>query len=587
MNIAEADLTKRSFMSKARREIRELAEEFGLPESKAFMAWVATILLDIDADEAYEATRVDRPNDKSIDLFWLDQINERAVIGQGKFSSKGTARSSESSMAKLLNSPTAWLRDPSALERDGRYDLAEAARQHLEARRKGYFTELWYVCFGEVSPGVRRLAGVWNAEKREEGKSVKCVVLDLKLIQQLYEESLGRRTRIKQHTIALEPHLAFEQRGSYGRAVIATLKGKQLAQMYSQHGDDLFARNVRLFLGKRRGSVNAGIAATLESDTERSNFWAFNNGVTIVCDNFTLSRDKQRLTLRNFSIVNGCQTTVSLHDAAETLNGEVRVLTKIVSPPERQIDRIIQYTNSQNQIRPWDIRTQDKTQFRIQNELSVLAKPYHYSLRRGEAPTGAARRRFLEDGKIRSISFVDVGQYLGALRGRTLEAYKEKSLLFTNLYEEVFPVDIAASGVIFAWHAGEVTKHEVREAIKQATLREEKTTVRILSRGGKIYALAVVGQLIEFRSGVTFLSGVSEDRIGSSRALDRMRGYAKAAVIFYVQAVKDMMETTGDDLNVLLRSADYLGKIKERVRSAYELRALDDSWVKSALPKIY
>ena len=52
------------------------------------------------------------------------------------------------------------------------------------------------------------------------------------------------------------------------------------------HGDSLFDRNIRLFLGSHKGGVNAGIKETLETPTERPNFWAYNNGVTFICDDY-------------------------------------------------------------------------------------------------------------------------------------------------------------------------------------------------------------------------------------------------------------------------------------------------------------
>lgn len=98
---------------------------------------------------------------------------------------------------------------------------------------------------------------------------------------------------------------------------------ERIRELYLKHDDRLFDRNVRLFLGARKGGVNAGIRDTIDSDSDRPNFWAYNNGVTFVCDSYSLEGGK--LTLTNFSIVNGCQTTVSIANSSATAARKVRV----------------------------------------------------------------------------------------------------------------------------------------------------------------------------------------------------------------------------------------------------------------------
>lgn len=47
----------------------------------------------------------------------------------------------------------------------------------------------------------------------------------------------------------------------------------------------MLERNVRKFLGLRINRVNENIRSTLV-DEKRNNFYFFNNGITIVCNNF-------------------------------------------------------------------------------------------------------------------------------------------------------------------------------------------------------------------------------------------------------------------------------------------------------------
>ena len=94
----------------------------------------------------------------------------------------------------------------------------------------------------------------------------------IETLRTIHEESINQSTRIASCEISLREF--FEESGAYGEAIITTLDGDQLRELYEEHGDRLFDRNVRLFLGARKGGVNAGILETLDSSIERRNFWA-------------------------------------------------------------------------------------------------------------------------------------------------------------------------------------------------------------------------------------------------------------------------------------------------------------------------
>lgn len=73
--------------------------------------------------------------------------------------------------------------------------------------------------------------------------------------------------------------------------------------------DTLYDKNVRKFLGHRR-KVNKGIEHTIEHCPER--FGLYNNGITIVAEAVEPGANG-RIVLSNPYVVNGCQTTRSIH----------------------------------------------------------------------------------------------------------------------------------------------------------------------------------------------------------------------------------------------------------------------------------
>ena len=99
---------------------------------------------------------------------------------------------------------------------------------------------------------------------------------------------------------------------------LAVVPGRQLAEIYDRWGARLLERNVRVFL-QARGNVNKGIRNTLENEPEM--FFAYNNGITATAEGDRDATDAITVccsrSIRNLQIVNGGQTTASIHAALQ------------------------------------------------------------------------------------------------------------------------------------------------------------------------------------------------------------------------------------------------------------------------------
>src|SRR5207248_8966754 len=151
-----------------------------------------------------------------------------------------------------------------------------------QAIANGYSVEYVYAFCGPDKQDVSDAARQFNVSEAGNIPSRFCKLMALETLRMIHEESINQSTRVPSFQISLSKY--FEESGDYGEAIVATLDGLQLRYLYEKHGDRLFDRNVRLFLGVRKGGVNAGIQETLNSVTERKNFWAYNNGIMFICD---------------------------------------------------------------------------------------------------------------------------------------------------------------------------------------------------------------------------------------------------------------------------------------------------------------
>lgn len=112
----------------------------------------------------------------------------------------------------------------------------------------------------------------------------------------------------------------------------------------------VFEENVRSYLGGDN-DVNKGIAATISSQEKRQYFSVLNNGITIVAPELTLTPNTKEVTLTNYQIINGCQTSSTLHANQHMLDESINVVIKLIESPDNDVSNdIISATNSQTDI---------------------------------------------------------------------------------------------------------------------------------------------------------------------------------------------------------------------------------------------
>lgn len=214
---------------------------------------------------------------------------------------------------------------------------------------------------------------------------------------------------------------------------------------------DLLGGNVRNYLGRTR--YNKDIVDTLKKENEY-NFFAYNNGVTIIADSVVAKKNKDShiytVRLNEFQIVNGGQTLNSIYEYIQTCNYPADKILEVldnnfvlmraysvgvISPDDKDIEnedslgaKIAKYTNSQNAIKPADLHANDNIQISLHYYLKDFN--YYYIRKSGEADIPAGYK---------SVSMELVAQILMAvLQGEPGKASNNKSSLFKNEYRLIF-----------------------------------------------------------------------------------------------------------------------------------------------------
>jgi hypothetical protein len=291
----------------------------------------------------------------------------------------------------------------------------------------------------------RQLSTRIDGRKAEEfdGKNVTFSVWD---IDRLYRFSTAGHSR-EEIMIDLEedyggaiPLLMAHQPEAGYEAYLSVIPGVQLATIYDRWGARLLEQNVRVFL-QARGNVNKGIRNTIENDPEM--FFAYNNGITATAEAVTARNTEDGLMLaglRNLQIVNGGQTTASIHAAYRKKVDLSKVFVQMklsIVPPERAavvVPKISEYANSQNRVNaadffanhPFHVRMEDFSRrlFAPSPDGTFRESKWFYERSRGQYQDArgmlsvAQQKKFdLDYPKTQLFSKTDLAKFLNAWRG--------------------------------------------------------------------------------------------------------------------------------------------------------------------------
>lgn len=139
------------------------------------------------------------------------------------------------------------------------------------------------------------------------------------------------------------------------QSYVGIVNAKEFVKQLVSDGDgnlkqSVFEENVRSFLGVDN-DVNSAIQATLEDPAKSKLFSVLNNGITIVAPELTLTPNTKEIDLTNYQIINGCQTSSTLHANYSLLSSDVNIVVKFIESANTDTAAdIISATNSQSDI---------------------------------------------------------------------------------------------------------------------------------------------------------------------------------------------------------------------------------------------
>lgn len=445
----------------------------------------------------------DGHDDKKCDLVHIDPDEGYAVVAQCYFSTKAR-QSAPANKASDLNTAVSWLLQmPLKQLPEQIKSPAERLRAALEDGTV-HSIHFWYVHNLPESKNVfDELESVEASAKAalkncfpESALKLYCLEVGESRLDEWYQETQSPILVTDQCEVKVAS--GFKVTGPDWSAFVTAVPAAFLHKLYKQHKTKLFSANVRDYLGSRSSdsNINNGIKKTAESEGE--NFWVFNNGLTILVNQFEPSKGK--LSFNGISIVNGAQTTGAIGSLAKAPSAKVMVPARFVQTTNEQlVFDIIRYNNSQNKVSASDFRSTDPIQKRLRNEITKVRDARYDGGRRGSHSDAIQRPSNL-------MPSYTIGQALMALHGDPITAYNRKSQIWVDdaLYAKVFNDDTRATHLVFAYsllRAIEDKKIELIAKIKGAgsslTSSEHKQIEFFRKRGANYLLVTAIAACLE------------------------------------------------------------------------------------------
>ena len=433
--------------------------------------FILSSMFDIDNKEEFEKYIIDYDfnkrilnkagNDNKVDAIYIDDDEQKIYIFNFKYREKF-----KSNKGFEYNEVDATINFLTLLE-DEEYETENLNNPKLEV----YFNEIrdilndtskiydfeFYFISNESKPFSDEIKPRLESIKRDKDIQIKAITLeDLYNIGNEKKIVTDANLYIETDKISLFKNDNYSTNNSYIMNISLfellriTCNNKEYRKDNNLKNDDNFnllnfiqektqlRDNVRSYLGLT--TYNKNIKETLCNDV--SNFFYYNNGITIVCNQINSKEIKTNkiydIELKDIQIVNGGQTLSTLFKIIEENDIEdllyklknTYILLRVfnISNDNELRLNIAQYTNSQNAIDNIDLKSVDKVQIEIEEYFKNFGIEY-------------IRKRGIVSEKDDSIKMIMLAQLIYSFKGFPDRASNQKKKLFSDYYKIIFYED--------------------------------------------------------------------------------------------------------------------------------------------------
>lgn len=437
-------------------------------ERKAFRHAAFQILapdVTLSDEQVIEMTAIDQSGDMEVDGWFVDEQSETVFLFQAM---GGNSKAPESKVTKFWEAPNELLTRERV--KNSTNQLVKDLSSELEARlAEDYSISMVFASKGGFSPSARSFASSKSFSERqltslsEDKMSCRCsfqLVDQSDVANALDEFRSGFSTNQTDVVLHVNGNWTYAVEQSGPQSIRATVPASELVKVFNENRYKLFLLNPRGPIANAK--VNRNISKTLDTIEGRSQFHLLNNGICATCESFQLNKVAGSVSITNFQIVNGCQTTVTLSKRSEKELEQTHVDLKLVVADRAMAEKIAEASNSQTALRAKDYTSFEQQQLRLQSDFARLQPPWYYEIKQGywRFVLGEKEKARFKTGKRkRHIEVQPMAQASLAFLGEPSVALDRVRYVFQGIrsaedrkwYDKAFPVRVRAQQLILPW----------------------------------------------------------------------------------------------------------------------------------------
>lgn len=404
-------------------------------KSASFLAWYLINFFRVEEYEAIDSV-CDGEGDKGIDGIFVDDDDEDIYLFQTKFSPFDNRNQGDNDLRNFVGAAE-WFRSPESVQKlidsTASIDLKSLAERLnlLEKVELGYSVKLQFITNKVFDFNANDFLNVGDTIL--EG-------FDAKSLFEKYTYVADDEIITSETCLNLESNNTKIEYNLYEDVPVRVypISARELLKLDGIQNKTLFNKNVRYGLGRTR--VNTEIKKTIQNASEHNKFFMYHNGITIVCE--SLEENSDYLKIRNYTVINGCQSMLSFFENRDKITDDISVLTKIIKLETNSplIQKITYFANNQNPIKLKDLKSNDRVQLALQREFETLFNGnVNYRIKSGASNSGQ---------EIISIDFA--AQIITAFYLKTPHNTHLKSKMFSELYTKIFSFKMTAAKIYLA-----------------------------------------------------------------------------------------------------------------------------------------
>lgn len=498
----------------------------------AFVHWSVQQISPAMTDNEIRAALAPRGTAEiSLDAAWFDRTAmDVERVKQGVFfAAKGvcpeeliTVEDYDTEILELIWDAYEWLTDEESKVPKGPQKQLKDKFQNLVIESK-YPCRLAVLIPGKASEKLRSTLREYSNKIWDKNHSN--ISIDLYDLSRLYSLFVNRLESVdmpipNEVRFKLLPKYYIRTNGGT-RALVGEIPLSEVYSLVDNHGLALFAKNLRVPIAG--SGFNKQMKRVLEDETERVNFWFYNNGLTAICDHFDSPRpldaeDVELSSIRaeKMQIVNGCQTCFTVFSYAkdiddvrkanESLSSQSVLIRLIEAKKEASKDpnfghKIARYTNSQTPITHRDLRATEPEQGHLKE---VFEKDWKYFL---EVKKGEWSRRLDRDPSFKvkfDEPFVFSNErsaqaYIAFWQNQPAFAKASKKKIFAEeaLYQSIFGRETPPELLLFSAQLRELEEYwRLKRGYKlkiHGETRHWSVSKAEVMKNGELYVLSIIG----------------------------------------------------------------------------------------------